>query len=63
MSGVIVVNYLITGSIHAFFFSHYEASGEIQILANFSSGRFIKYISLRRFKKIKTCDIVFVLFL
>lgn len=41
------------GSIDAFFFS-YAASGEIQILANFSNGRFIKYISLRRLKKIKT---------
>ena len=34
------------------FFS-FEASGEIQILANFSNGSFIKYISLRRLKKNK----------
>ena len=57
MSGVsdhtIVVNYLIMGSIDAFFF-FYAASGEIQIVAKFSNGRFIKYISLRRLKKIKT---------
>ena len=43
------------GSIDAFFFS-YAASGEIQILANFSNGSFIKYISLYRLKKMKTSD-------
>lgn len=43
------------GSIDAFFFS-FETSGEIQILANFLNRSFIKYISLCRFKKMKTSD-------
>lgn len=43
------------GSKDAFFFS-FETCGEIQILANFKNGSFIKYISLCRLKKMKTSD-------